>query len=147
MIVGGSDTPGILSSTIGSDGSYKDLLTVNTDLEYIEMKGSDVFKTAVNTLGKLAKHTLEINNLEQEQLDWLVPHQANERIIVAIAKKISLSHDKIVITVNKHGNTSAASIPLAFDDANTRNIFKPGDYIMMEAFGAGFTWGSTLLRF
>ena len=147
MIVGGSDTPGILSSTIGSDGSYKDLLTVNTDLEYIEMKGSDVFKTAVNTLGKLAKHTLEINNLEYEQLDWLVPHQANERIIVAIAKKISLSHDKIVITVNKHGNTSAASIPLAFDDANTRNIFKPGDYIMMEAFGAGFTWGSTLLRF
>lgn len=147
MIVGGSDTPGILSSTIGSDGSYKDLLTVNTDLEYIEMKGSDVFKTAVNTLGKLAKHTLEINNLEQDQLDWLVPHQANERIIVAIAKKISLSHDKIVITVNKHGNTSAASIPLAFDDANTRNIFKSGDYIMMEAFGAGFTWGSTLLRF
>ena len=147
MIVGVSDTPGILSSTIGSDGSYKDLLTVNTDLEYIEMKGSDVFKTAVNTLGKLAKHTLEINNIKQEQLDWLVPHQANERIIVAIAKKISLPHDKIVITVNKHGNTSAASIPLAFDDANTKNTFKSGDYIMMEAFGAGFTWGSILLRF
>ena len=147
MIVGGSDTAGILSSTIGSDGSYKDLLTVNTDLEYIEMKGSDVFKTAVNTLGKLAKHTLELNNLEKGQLDWLVPHQANERIILAIAKKISLSHDKIIITVNKHGNTSAASIPLAFDDANTKNTFKSGDYIMMEAFGAGFTWGSILLRF
>jgi 3-oxoacyl-[acyl-carrier-protein] synthase-3 len=147
MIVSSSDTPGILSSTIGSDGSYKDLLTVNTDLEYIEMKGSDVFKTAVNTLGKLAKHTLEINNLEQGQLDWLVPHQANERIILAIAKKINLSHDKIVITVNKHGNTSAASIPLAFDDANNSNTFKSGEYIMMEAFGAGFTWGSILLRF
>ena len=147
MIVSSSDTPGILSSTIGSDGSYKDLLTVNTDLEYIEMKGSDVFKTAVNTLGKLAKHTLEINNLEKGQLDWLVPHQANERIILAIAKKINLSHDKIVITVNKHGNTSAASIPLAFDDANNENTFKSGEYIMMEAFGAGFTWGSILLRF
>ena len=147
MVVGDSDSPGILSSTIGSDGSYKDLLTVNTDLEYIEMKGSDVFKTAVNTLGKLAKHTLETNNLEQGQLDWLVPHQANERIILAIAKKINLSHDKIVITVNKHGNTSPASIPLAFDDANTKNTFKSGDYIMMEAFGAGFTWGSILLRF
>ena len=147
MIVSASDTPGVLSSTIGSDGSYKDLLTVNTDLEYIEMKGSDVFKTAVNTLGKLAKHTLEINHLEQGQLDWLVPHQANERIILAIAKKINLSHDKIIITVNKHGNTSAASIPLAFDDANSKHTFKSGDYILMEAFGAGFTWGSILLRF
>ena len=147
MIVGASKTPGILSSTIGSDGSFKDLLTVNTDLEYIEMKGSDVFKTAVNTLGKLARHTLEINNIQQGQLDWLVPHQANERIILAIAKKIQLPEDKIIITVNKHGNTSAASIPLAFDDANTKNKFKPGEYIMLEAFGAGFTWGSTLLRY
>tara|TARA_B100001121_G_C18619179_1_gene588447 strand:- start:41 stop:979 length:939 start_codon:yes stop_codon:yes gene_type:complete len=147
MLVGSSDNAGILSSTIGSDGSYKDLLTVNTDLDYIEMKGSDVFKTAVNTLGKLAKHTLEINNIEQSQLDWLVPHQANERIILAIAKKINLTHDKIIITVNKHGNTSAASIPLAFDYANSNNTFKSGDYIMLEAFGAGFTWGSILLRF
>lgn len=147
MLVGASDNAGILSSTIGSDGSYKDLLTVNTDLDYIEMKGSDVFKTAVNTLGKLAKHTLEINNIEQDELNWLVPHQANERIILAIAKKINLPHDKIIITVNKHGNTSAASIPLAFDHANSNNIFKPGEYIMLEAFGAGFTWGSILLRF
>ena len=110
------------------------------------MKGSDVFKTAVNTLGKLAKHTLELNNLEQGQLDWLVPHQANERIILAIAKKISLSHEKIIITVNKHGNTSAASI-LWHLMMLTLNTFKSGDYIMMEAFGAGFTWGSILLRF
>ena len=147
MIVGASENPGILSSTIGSDGSYKDLLTVNTDLDYIEMKGSDVFKTAVNTLGKLARHTLEINNIDQSELDWLVPHQANERIILAIAKKINLPQDKIVITVNKHGNTSAASIPLAFDHANSNNTFKSGDHIMLEAFGAGFTWGSILLRF
>ena len=147
MILGASDSPGILSSTIGSDGSYKDLLTVNTDLEYIEMKGSDVFKTAVNTLGKLARHTLEINNLHQDGLDWLVPHQANERIILAIAKKINLPHDKIIITVHKHGNTSAASIPLAFDEANNEGRFKAGDKIMLEAFGAGFTWGSVLLKY
>ena len=147
MILGASDIPGIMSSTIGSDGSYKDLLTVNTDLEYIEMKGSDVFKIAVNTLGKLAKHTLEINNLKQGELDWLVPHQANERIIFAIAKKIDLPRDKIVVTVNKHGNTSAASIPLAFDDANSKGTFKSGEFIMLEAFGAGFTWGSILLKY
>ena len=147
MIIGSSETPGIMSSSIGSDGSYKDLLTVNTDLDYIEMKGNDVFKTAVNTLGRLAKHTLEINNLEQGELDWLVPHQANERIILAIAKKINLPQDKIIITVSRHGNTSAASIPLAFDDANTKNTFKNGDYIMLEAFGAGFTWGSMLLKY
>lgn len=147
MILAASDEPGIISSTIGSDGSFKDLLTVNTDLEYIEMKGSDVFKTAVNTLGKLAKHTLEINQIEQGELDWLVPHQANERIILAIAKKINLPKDKIIITVNKHGNTSAASIPLAFDDANSQNTFKSGDVIMLEAFGAGFTWGSILLKY
>jgi len=147
MIIGASNEPGIISSTIGSDGSFKDLLTVNTDLEYIEMKGSDVFKTAVNTLGKLAKHTLEINGIEQGDLDWLVPHQANERIILAIAKKINLSKDKIIITVNKHGNTSAASIPLAFDTANSKNTFKSGDMIMLEAFGAGFTWGSVLMKY
>ncbi len=147
MILGSSNAPGILSSTIGSDGSYKDLLTVNTDLEYIEMKGSDVFKTAVNTLGKLAKHTLELNNLKQDSLDWLVPHQANERIILAIAKKINLARDKIIITVDKHGNTSAASIPLAFDEANSKGVFNTGDTIMLEAFGAGFTWGSILLKY
>ena len=147
MVLSASDEPGLLSSTIGSDGSFKDLLTVNTDLEYIEMKGSDVFKTAVNTLGKLAKHTLEINNLEQDSLDWLVPHQANERIILAIAKKINLPKDKIIITVDKHGNTSAASIPLAFDKANSNSVFKAGDVIMLEAFGAGFTWGSILLKY
>ena len=147
MIIGLSDKPGIISSTIGSDGSYKDLLTVNTDLEYIEMKGSDVFKTAVNTLGKIAKHTLEINNIRKDELDWLVPHQANERIILAIAKKINLPREKIIITVNKHGNTSAAYIPLAFDEANSKGLFKDNDMIMLEAFGAGFTWGSILLKY
>ena len=146
MIVGASDKPGIISSTIGSDGSYKDLLTVNTDLEYIEMKGSDVFKTAVNTLGKLAKHTLEINNVRKDELDWLVPHQANERIILAIAKKINLPREKIIITVNMHGNTSAASIPLALNEAVHTNSISKGDIVLLAAMGGGFTWGSSLIR-
>ncbi len=147
VILEASTEPGILSSTIGSDGTYKDLLTVNTDPEFIEMKGNDVFKIAVNTLGKLAEETLKKNNLSSDELNWFIPHQANSRIINAIAKKIKLSSEKIIMTVNKHGNTSAASIPLALDDSNARGLLKKGDLIMLEAFGAGFTWGSTLFRF
>jgi len=146
-ILTSSEIPGILSNTIGSDGSYKDLLTVNTDNEFIEMKGNDVFKIAVNTLGKLAKSTLEKNNMSIEQVDWLIPHQANSRIIKAIAKKIALPFDKIIMTVKNHGNTSAASIPLAMDYANNKGLLKKDNIIMLEAFGAGFTWGSTLLKF
>ena len=147
VIVSASSQPGILSSTIGSNGVYKDLLTVNTDPEYIQMKGNDVFKIAVNTMGKLAKSTLEKNNVSIDELDWLIPHQANSRIIKAIAKKIKLPNDKIIMTVDNHGNTSAASIPLAIDHANTKDLLKKNQLIMLEAFGAGFTWGSTLLRF
>ena len=142
-----SNEPGIISNTIGSDGSYKDLLTVNTDPEFIEMKGNDVFKIAVNTMGKLAAKTLEENNMSVEQIDWLIPHQANSRIIKAVAKKINLPEEKIIMTVKNHGNTSAASIPLAIDYANNKNLLKKDNIIMLEAFGAGFTWGSTLLRF
>ncbi len=142
-----SVVPGILSSTIGSDGSYKDLLTVNTDREVIEMSGNDVFKIAVNTMGKLAKETLEKNKMTIDSVDWLIPHQANSRIINAVAKKINLPEQKIVMTVKNHGNTSAASIPLALDYANNNNLIRESDVIMFEAFGAGFTWGSTLLKF
>jgi 3-oxoacyl-[acyl-carrier-protein] synthase-3 len=142
-----SNEPGIISNTIGSDGSYKDLLTVNTDPEFIEMKGNDVFKIAVNTMGRLAAKTLKENNMSVEQIDWLIPHQANSRIIKAVAKKINLPEEKIIMTVKNHGNTSAASIPLAIDYANNKNLLKKDDIIMLEAFGAGFTWGSTLLRF
>ena len=147
IILSESDKPGIISNTIGSDGSYKDLLTVNTDPEFIEMKGNDVFKIAVNTLGKLALDTLKKNNLTADDLDWFIPHQANSRIITAIAKKINLPVEKIILTVNKHGNTSAASIPLALDDANNRKLLKKDNLIILEAFGAGFTWGSTLIKF
>jgi len=147
IILSASEEAGILSNTIGSNGSYKDLLTVNTDPEYIEMKGNDVFKIAVNTMGKLAVSTLKENNMNIDQVDWLIPHQANSRIINAIAKKISLPNDKVIMTVDKHGNTSAASIPLALDDANKRGVLRNNHIIMFEAFGAGFTWGSTLLKF
>ena len=146
-MVASSDKPGIISSKIGSDGSYKDLLTVNPDTDFIEMKGNDVFKIAVNTMGKLAKETLISNDLSIDQIDWLIPHQANSRIINAIAKKLSLPTDKVIMTVGDHGNTSAASIPLAMDYAYNNNTLKKNDMILLEAFGAGFTWGSTLLKF
>tara|TARA_B110000858_G_C17745309_1_gene447010 strand:- start:6 stop:947 length:942 start_codon:yes stop_codon:yes gene_type:complete len=147
VILSESSKPGILSTSIGSNGSYKDLLTVNIDPEFIEMKGNDVFKIAVKTMGKLAVSTLEKNNISINQIDWLIPHQANSRIINAIAKKISLPSEKVILTVNKHGNTSAASIPLAFDDAYHNGSLKEGNLVMLEAFGAGFTWGSVLLKF
>jgi len=146
-MVSSSDKPGIISSTIGSNGSYKDLLTVNPDTDFIEMKGNDVFKIAVNTMGKLAKDTLISNDISIDQIDWLIPHQANSRIINAIAKKLSLPTDKVIMTVGDHGNTSAASIPLAMDYANNNNMLKKNDMVLLEAFGAGFTWGSTLLKF
>ena len=147
VIMSSSNNPGIISSTIGSNGSYKDLLTVNPDSDFIEMKGNDVFKIAVNTMGKIARETLDQNNLKIDDVDWLIPHQANSRIINAIAKKLSLPSDKIIMTVGDHGNTSAASIPLAIDYAVESGELKKEDTILLEAFGAGFTWGSTLLKF
>ena len=146
-IISSCNTPGIISSTIGSNGSYKDLLTVNPDSDFIEMKGNDVFKIAVNTMGKIARETLEQHDLKIDDIDLLIPHQANSRIINAIAKKISLPYEKIIMTVGNHGNTSAASIPLAIDYAAETGNLKKEDTILLEAFGAGFTWGSTLLKF
>ncbi|MFL2568800.1 MAG: beta-ketoacyl-ACP synthase III [Gammaproteobacteria bacterium] len=147
VIISLSNNPGIISSTIGSNGSYKDLLTVNPDSDFIEMKGNDVFKIAVNTMGKIARETLDANDLKIDDVDWLIPHQANSRIINAIAKKLSLPSEKIILTVGNHGNTSAASIPLAIDYATQTGDLKKEDTILLEAFGAGFTWGSTLLKF
>ena len=147
VIISSSNNPGIISSTIGSNGSYKDLLTVNPDSDFIEMKGNDVFKIAVNTMGKIARETLDQYDLKIDDVDWLIPHQANSRIINAIAKKISLPSEKIIMTVGNHGNTSAASIPLAIDYAVESGDLKKEDTILLEAFGAGFTWGSTLLKF
>jgi len=153
-----SESPGILSTHLHADGEYESLLTVNygvstgSDLILegaggIQMKGNEVFKMAVNTLGRIVDETLAYNNMEKSDIDWLVPHQANIRIINATAKKLKMSTDHVVVTVNKHGNTSAASVPLALDTAVRDGRIKRGDTLMLEAFGGGFTWGSALIRY
>jgi len=157
VIVEAADEPGIISSHIHCDGQYYGLLQVPTGISvdyasvkdgnaYIEMQGNEVFRMAVNTLGRIVDETLEHNGLTKADVDWLVPHQANIRIINATARKLNLPLDNVVVTVDRHGNTSAASIPLAFDEAVRDGRIQPGEMVMMEAFGGGFTWGSVLLR-
>ena len=114
---------------------------------YVEMRGNEVFKMAVNTLGRIVDETLAANNLQKSDIDWLVPHQANIRIIDATARKLKMSMDHVVVTVNKHGNTSAASVPLVLDVAVRDGRIKRGELLLLEAFGGGFTWGSVLLRY
>ncbi len=158
VVLQASDEPGILSSHMHADGSYENLLTVNYGVSDgkqrmmeeaggIVMKGNEVFKMAVKTLGRIVDETLEYNNLEKSDIDWLVPHQANRRIINATAKKLGMSTDHVVVTVNKHGNTSAASVPLALDVAVRDGRIKRGETILLEAFGGGFTWGSALIKY
>jgi 3-oxoacyl-[acyl-carrier-protein] synthase-3 len=158
VVIEASDTKGIISTHLHADGSYKDLLTIpagiSQDYEklkrgeaFIEMQGSEVFRMAVNTLGQIVDETLEANNLPKSAIKWLVPHQANIRIINATAKKLGMSMDSVVVTVDRHGNTSAASIPLAFDVAVRDGRIQRGDTVLMEAFGGGFTWGSVLLNY
>jgi 3-oxoacyl-[acyl-carrier-protein] synthase-3 len=113
----------------------------------IQMEGNAVFKMAVNTLDAIVDETLAANGMQKNQVDWLVPHQANIRIIQATAKKLGMSMERVVVTVDKHGNTSAASIPLALDTAVRDGRIKRGETVLMEAFGGGFTWGSVLLKF
>ena len=136
---------GIISSHIHADGQYNDLLSVEGN--HIKMKGNEVFKVAVNTLSKLVDETLEKNNMDKTSIDWLVPHQANLRIIKAAAKKLSLSLEQVVVTVDNHANTSAASIPLALNEAVKDGRIKEDQVVLLEAFGSGFTWGSVLLRY
>ena len=113
----------------------------------IKMRGNEVFKVAVRTLGQIADETLAANGLEQSDIDWLIPHQANMRIITATAKKLGLSMERVIVTVDKHGNTSAGSVPLALDLAVRSGRIQRGDTLLLEAFGGGFTWGSALIRF
>ena len=145
VILSAQSEPGIISTHIHADGKYNDLLSVENN--HIKMKGNEVFKVAVNTLSKLVDETLSINNMTKSDIDWLVPHQANLRIIKAAAKKLSMSLDQVVITVDKHANTSAASIPLALNEAVKDGRIKRDQVILLEAFGSGFTWGSVLLRY
>ena len=158
VVLGASDEAGILSTHLHADGKYKELLTVPTGVAenrelwqtgeaYMTMKGNEVFKMAVNTLGKIVDETLTANNMQKSDIDWLVPHQANIRIINATAKKLSMPMEKVVVTVDEHGNTSAASIPLALDVAVRDGRINAGETLLLEAFGGGFTWGSALLKF
>ena len=145
VILSAQSEPGIISTHIHADGKYNDLLSVENN--HIKMKGNEVFKVAVNTLSKLVDETLSINNMTKSDIDWLVPHQANLRIIKAAAKKLSMSLNQVVVTVDKHANTSAASIPLALNEAVKDGRIKRDQVILLEAFGSGFTWGSVLLRY
>lgn len=155
VVLQASEKPGILSTHIHCDGSFNELLHVPTgpgsvvtgDAAYVDMQGNEVFKIAVKTLSQIADETLEANQLEKHDIDWLVPHQANIRIIAATARKLSMSMDKVVVTVDEHGNTSAASIPLALDTAVRDGRIQRGEKLLLEAFGGGFTWGSALIQF
>lgn len=155
VVLQASNEPGILSTHIHCDGKYNQLLTVPTGpgsieseaAQFIEMRGNDVFKVAVKTLSSIVDETLKSNNMAKTDVDWLIPHQANIRIIAATAKKLSMSMDHVVVTVDEHGNTSAASIPLALDTAVRDGRIKRGETLLLEAFGGGFTWGSALLKY
>ena len=158
VVLEADDETGILSTHLHADGDYEALLRVPYGISQgfenidevnskVEMRGNEVFKMAVNTLGRIVDETLEANHLDKTDIDWLVPHQANVRIINATARKLKMSLDQVVITVQDHGNTSAASVPLALDVAVGDGRIKKGEMLLLEAFGGGFTWGSALLRF
>lgn len=154
VILDASDEPGILSTHMHADGQYSELLTVdggisegNSEGAFIRMKGNEVFKMAVNTLGRIVDETLAANDMEKGEIDWLVPHQANIRIIGATARKLRMPMKNVIVTVEHHGNTSAASVPLALDVAVRDGRITRGDTILLEAFGGGFTWGSALINY
>ena len=155
-VIGASEEQGIINTHIYADGRQGDLLKcafparpheTEKALNYMTMKGNDVFKVAVTKLSHVVNETLRLNNIEKSDIDWLVPHQANFRIINATAKKLGMSLDKVVLTLAKHGNTSAASVPIALDEAIRDGRIKRGQMLLLEAFGAGFAWGSALVRF
>ncbi len=158
VVLEASKQPGIMSTFLHADGRYKDLLSVpsgvSTDYAkvkertaYVQMQGNEVFKVAVNTMGRIVDETLATNNLDKRDIDWLIPHQANIRIISAMAKKLDMPMDKVVVTVDQHANTSAASVPLALDEAIRDGRIQHGDMVLLVAFGGGFTWGSALVDY
>ncbi|PVZ87959.1 3-oxoacyl-ACP synthase [Serratia sp. S1B] len=154
VVLGQSEEPGIISTHLHADGRYGNLLTLpyhdRLDPQkpaYLTMAGNEVFKVAVTELAHIVDETLKANHLERSELDWLVPHQANLRIISATAKKLGMGMDKVVVTLDRHGNTSAASVPAALDEAVRDGRIQRGQLVLLEAFGGGFTWGSALVRF
>ncbi len=149
---------GVLSTHLHANGNHADLLNVDVGVSRgfkaeprgglaVHMKGNEVFKVAVNTLGRIVDETLAYNNLDKHDLDWLIPHQANLRIIKATARKLDMPMDRVIVTVDKHGNTSAASVPMALDEAVRSGRIQRGDLMLLEAFGGGFTWGAALIRY
>ncbi len=160
VVIGASEEPGILSTHINADGRFGELLSlkipartktndvVSDDINtWLHMAGNEVFKVAVTQLSRLVKETLKANGMDKSELDWLVPHQANLRIISATAKKLAMPLEQVVITLDRHGNTSAATVPTALDEAVRDGRIKRGQTMMLEAFGGGFTWGSALIKF
>jgi 3-oxoacyl-[acyl-carrier-protein] synthase-3 len=152
VVLEASEEPGILSTHLHAAGQYKDLIYTPNGLmpgvpAFVHMAGSEVFKIAVNKLGQVLQETLAANQVDSSEIDWLVPHQANLRIIQAMAKKLNLPMEKVVLTIDKHGNTSAASVPLALDTAVRDGRIQRGQLLLLESFGAGVTWGSALVRY
>ena len=149
-----SETPGILSCHLHADGSYAGILSVPGTVcggkvsgrPFVQMEGNAVFKFAVKALGDVAEEALTANRLQTSDIDWVVPHQANIRIIHATAKKLGISMEKVVTTVDQHANTSAASVPLALDTAVRDGRIRPGQHVLLEAVGGGFTWGAVLIK-
>ena len=158
VILEASDEPGILSTHLHADGSYERLLYVDGSFgngydnpsqppAHVKMQGSEVFKIAVRTLGRIVDETLAANGMDKGDVDWLIPHQANIRIIAATARKLGIPMERVVVTIEEQGNTSAASVPLALDVAVRGGRIQRGDTLLLEAFGGGFTWGSALIRY
>lgn len=153
IVLGASDEPGILSTHLHADGTHKDVLYLPLghgkapNLESVKMMGNKLFKLAVNILGDLFDETLAANAIQKSDIDWLIPHQANMRIIEAMAKKLNLSMDQVAITLDEQANTSSASIPLALDKAIRDGRIKRGQLLLMEGFGGGLAWGSALVKY
>ncbi|MGC8519885.1 MAG: beta-ketoacyl-ACP synthase III [Steroidobacteraceae bacterium] len=148
-----ADSPGIISTHLHADGTYRNLLYCGGGMDLsqtrrtIAMSGNEVFRVAVGTLGRAIEETLRANGVERSDLNWLVPHQANLRIIQATARRLDLPMERVITTVQEHGNTSAASVPLALDTAVRAGRIKRGELLLLEAFGGGFTWASGLVRY
>ena len=158
VVLKADSAPGIMSTHIHADGAHKELLwnPVGVSAGFtneknhgirVLMQGREVFKVAVKTLDRVVEETLEANNLDRHAIDWLIPHQANLRIIQATAKRLDMPMERVIVTVDKHANTSAASVPLALDSAVRSGKVQRGQLLLLEAFGGGFTWGSALLRY
>ncbi len=156
VVLGASEEPGVLSTHLHADGRYGELLKLpqrkrgvsGSEMDaYMSMKGNEVFKVAVSRLSEIVTQTLAANGIDKSELDWLVPHQANYRIINATARKLNMPIERVILTLDKHGNTSAASVPIALDEGVRDGRIQRGHLVLLEAFGGGFAWGSALVRF